>query len=118
MLSITSPEGRVTPTPFDVRGYLEEVERCRLLFPDLRILSGVELGEPHLHQAAVARVLAAGPFDRVLGSLHCLPDGDGFTDPGELFRRRVAAEVVRDYLGDVARMVSTDDTFAVLAHID
>ncbi len=118
LLSVTSPEGLVVPTPFDAQGYLEEVERCRGLFPDLQILSGVELGEPHLHHAAVARVLAAGPFDRVLGSLHCLPDADGFTEPGELFRRSVATEVVRDYLEDVARMVSTVDTFAVLAHID
>lgn len=118
LLSFTSPAGRVTPAPFDAVGYLQEIERCRDLFPDLRILSGVELGEPHLHRAAVAVVLAAGPFDRVLGSLHCLPDDGGFTEPGELFRRRVAAEVVRDYLEGIAAMVSTDETFAVLAHID
>lgn len=118
LLSFTSAEGHVTPSAFDASGYLEEVERCRWLFPDLRILSGLELGEPHLHRAAVAQVLAAGPYDRVLGSLHCLPDADGFTEPGELFGRRVAAEVVRSYLDDVARMVSTDDTFSVLAHID
>lgn len=118
LLSFTSPDGRVTPGAFDACGYLEEVARCRGLFPDLRILSGLELGEPHLHQAAVAQVLAAGPYDRVLGSLHCLPDADGFTEPGELFGRRAAAEVVREYLKDVARMVSTDETFSVLAHAD
>ena len=33
--------------PVDIHGYLESVERCRSKFPGLRILSGVELGEPH-----------------------------------------------------------------------
>lgn len=118
LLSFTSPDGHVTPAAFDASGYLEEVDRCRGLFPGLRILSGLELGEPHLHRAAVAQVLLAGPYDRVLGSLHCLHEADGFAEPAELFGRRVAAEVVREYLDDVARMVSTDDTFSVLAHID
>src|SRR4051794_11710116 len=39
--------GRVTPPAFDANGYLLSIERCRERFPDLRILSGVELGEPH-----------------------------------------------------------------------
>lgn len=118
LLSFTSSEGLVTPPPFDAAGYLEAVADCRERYPALRILSGLELGEPHLHAAAVARVLAAGTFDRVLGSLHCLSDGDGWTEPGELFGRRPAAEIVRTYLRDVATMVAADDTFEVLAHID
>ena len=40
-------DGRFEPPPFDVEGYLACVERCRARFPDLRILAGVELGEPH-----------------------------------------------------------------------
>lgn len=118
LLTFTSSDGRVTPPAFDAHGYLEAVGRCRDQFPELRILSGLEIGEPHLHPAAVARVLDAGPYDRVLGSLHCLPDGERFAEPGELFRRRVAADLMREYLEEVARMVAHDDTFSVLAHID
>src|SRR5436309_13839534 len=36
--------------PLDVAGYLESLERCRERYPDLRIVSGVELGEPHLFE--------------------------------------------------------------------
>lgn len=118
LLTFTSPHGVVTPGPFDAAGYLEAVAACRDRHPGLRILSGLELGEPHLHREAVEQVLAAGSFDRVLGSLHCLPDGDDWTEPGELFGRRPAADIVRTYLRDVAAMVAADDTFEVLAHVD
>ncbi|GIE95364.1 hypothetical protein [Paractinoplanes rishiriensis] len=88
------------------------------MFPSLRILSGVEMGEPHWHAAACAEVLAAGPFDRLLGSLHCLPFGDSYTEPWNLYQYRDAPPVVRDYLAGVAEMVATDAAFEVLAHID
>jgi histidinol-phosphatase (PHP family) len=118
LASLATAEGLLTPPEFNASGYLEAIERCRERFPGLRILSGLELGEPHWHAAATAKVLGAGRFDRVLGSLHCLPDGDGFAEPPHLFGHRSAAEVVRQYLAEVARLVAGSDQFAVLAHID
>lgn len=118
LLTLTTPDGLLTPPGFDPHGYLEAIERCRERFPDLRILSGLEVGEPHRHAEAVGRILGAGRFDRVLGSLHCLPDGDGFAEPSGLYGHRRAAEVVRQYLAEVARLVAASDVFAVLAHID
>ncbi|MFI6496391.1 PHP domain-containing protein [Nonomuraea typhae] len=118
LLSLTTPDGRLIPPPFDVTGYLEAIERCRDRFPSLRILSGMEIGEPHRHAAAVSKLLAAGGFDRVLGSLHCLPYGDGFAEPPGHYAYRDPADVVRDYLAEIARLVTQSDAFAVLAHID
>ena len=46
--------------PFDADGYLADLARCRDEFPDLRILSGIEAGEPHLFRASVAAVLSGG----------------------------------------------------------
>jgi histidinol-phosphatase (PHP family) len=112
-----SQDGVVTPPEFDVSGYLEAIEACRDRFPSIRILSGIEIGEPHWHTGAVAEVLAAGPFDRVLGSQHCLPDGEGFVEPPSLYVRG-AADVVRLYLAEVGRLVAESDAFSVLAHID
>jgi hypothetical protein len=60
--------GAVQPPPLDLDGYMSCVQRCRDRFPDLQIITGVELGEPHWHRDAVARLLEAGRFDRVLGS--------------------------------------------------
>jgi histidinol-phosphatase (PHP family) len=115
-----APDGAsLTPPALDLDGYLASIERCRDRFPDLRILSGVELGEPHWHEPFVAKVLAAGEFDRVLGSLHCLPIGhEQYAEPPNLFRRRPATEVVRDYLAELPRLIQGFDAFAVLAHID
>lgn len=118
VVALSGPDGRLTPPEFDVAGYLMSIERCRELFPGLRIVSGLELGEPHWHADAAQGVLAAGQFDRVLGSLHCLPDGDRFREPPGLYCRRDPTEVVRRYLIEVAVLVRQRDAFSVLAHID
>jgi histidinol-phosphatase (PHP family) len=115
---VVSPTGVVTPPKFESSGYFEAIDRCRHLFPALRILTGIEVGEPHWHSTAVATVIASGPFDRVLGSQHCLPDEDGFAEPPSLYRHHDAAQVVRLYLAEVARLVAASDAFSVLAHID
>ncbi|TYB62634.1 PHP domain-containing protein [Nonomuraea sp. PA05] len=119
LATLSTPDGQLTPPAFDAPGYLEAIERCRERFPGLRILSGLEVGEPHWHARAVTDVLGTGRFDRVLGSLHCLPTGDGaFSEPPGLYGRRAAAEVVRAYLAEVPRLVTGSDVFSVLAHID
>ncbi|GMA87839.1 histidinol-phosphatase [Angustibacter aerolatus] len=76
-------DGVLTAPPFDVEGFRAAVERCRGLFPGLRVLAGVEVGQPHLHRAALRAILSSGGFDRVIGSLHCLPDGDVAAEPWE-----------------------------------
>jgi histidinol-phosphatase (PHP family) len=118
LASFAAPDGTITPPPLDRTGYLECLQRCRDRFPGLRLISGLELGEPHWHEDAAARLLAAGRFDRVLGSLHSLPIGRYFAEPPYLFRHRPAADVVRDYLAETARLIETSDAFTVLAHID
>jgi histidinol-phosphatase (PHP family) len=116
--SLATPEGTLTPPELDLSAYLECLQRCRDQFPGLHIISGVELGEPHWHGAVAARLLRAGQFDRVLGSLHCLPLGQHFPGPPDLYQQRPAAWVIREYLAEIARLIEGTDTFSVLAHID
>src|SRR5260370_1509742 len=71
----------------DLDGYFESVERCRAKFPGLRILTGVELGEPHWFARETAEVLASGPLDQVLGSIHCIRLDGGVLDASP-FRNR------------------------------
>src|SRR4051794_30125290 len=49
--------------PIDVEGYAASIAECRDRFPELRVVSGVEAGEPHLFAESVARHLAAAPVD-------------------------------------------------------
>jgi len=65
-------DGRVRLPPFDADGYLEAIARCRKAYPELRILTGVEFGQPHLWDVEAASLLRSGMIDRVNGSLHML----------------------------------------------
>jgi histidinol-phosphatase (PHP family) len=69
----------------DVTGYLAAVEECRERFPDLRILSGAEIGEAHLFAVSAGAVVAAADFNRVLGSVHAVPFDGRLTAADELF---------------------------------
>ncbi len=116
---LVEPDGTLRPRPFDVAGYFAAVDECRRRYPGLRILTGVEAGEPHWHAEQVAAVLAAGRFDRVLGSLHSLPaPGGGVAEPWALFGRRDARDLMREYLAEVIRLIEGSDVFGILAHLD
>jgi histidinol-phosphatase (PHP family) len=98
--------------------YLESVDRCRSEFPELRILTGVEFGQPHLHEAAATQHIDFDLIDRVNGSLHTLVVGDERFEPNALFRRWPADRVIREYLAEIPRMVAGSDRFEAFTHID
>ncbi len=115
---LVGEDGILRTPPFDVTGYLDSIDRCTLAFPGLRILSGMEVGQPHRHAAELREIRSQGRFDRVIGSLHCLFDGRYFAEPFELFADRAPADVFRDYLGEIPQMVRMATLLDVLAHID
>jgi histidinol-phosphatase (PHP family) len=105
----------------DMAGYLASLEDCRQRFPELRILSGVEIGEAHLWAASAAAMVAkAGPGgpDRILGSLHAIPYEGRLTAADDLFRQMPPADVMRGYFAEMLRLVEGSGIFQVLAHID
>ena len=116
--------GNIQPRPYpwmrslDVTGYLAAVQECRHRYPDLRILSGAEIGEAHLWGASAAAVVTAASFDRVLGSVHAVPVRGRLTAADDLYAQMPAGDVMRRYLTEVVRLVEGSDTFQVLAHLD
>ena len=104
----------------DIAAYLDGVERCRAKFRDLRILSGVELGEPHWFPQETAEVLASGPLDQVLGSVHCIRLGDEVVDASQLPAREGIdfPAAARKYFREVLAMVDAGQPFETLAHLD
>jgi histidinol-phosphatase (PHP family) len=104
----------------DIAGYLDAVERCRAKFKGLRILTGVELGEPHRFPEETAGVLDAAPLDHVLGSIHSIRLGGELLDASQ-FRKREGIdfqEAVREYFRETLLMVDSSQPFETLAHID
>lgn len=113
-----SENGFLPPPAFDAEGYLDAVEECRGRFPDLRILSGLELGEPHRHGTQVEAVLRSGDFDRLLGSVHSLRIRGEYAEPPGLYLELEPAEVLNDYLAEVVALANSGGSFQILAHID
>jgi len=104
----------------DIVGYLESIDRCRAKYTGLRILSGVELGEPHWFPKETAEVLAAGPLDNVLGSVHCIKLEGQVVDASQ-FRDRQGvdfAAATRAYFAEVLAMIEGGQPFETLAHLE
>jgi histidinol-phosphatase (PHP family) len=104
--------------PLDVSGYQASLERCREQFPQLRIRSGIEAGEPHHFAGSVAAVLATGAFERVLGSLHSIVDDGRLITAHRLFSSSPPEDVMRRYFAELLELVKGSDVFQVLAHCD
>lgn len=106
--------------PVDIQGYLDAVERCRAKFPNLRIRSGVELGEPHWFPKETAELLAAGPLDQVHGSVHCIRVDGEMLDASQFRDRNYIdfSEAVREYFREMLALVESNLPFESLAHLD
>lgn len=115
---LITDQGILQVPPMDVAGYLDSIEGCRWMFPDLQILTGVEFGQPHLFGALAARLLDLADLDRVNGSLHTLQNGADRSEPVTLFTCWPADKVIWEYLAEIPRMVAGSDSFEVFTHID
>ena len=99
-----------------VEQYFEAVEKCRKQFgkQGLRVLSGVELGNPHIYSAESTELLRH-PFEMRLASLHWLYGVNIHDDI--CFRGRSFDTVVSDYFTELEKMVLAFD-FDIVAHFD
>lgn len=110
------------PPTFDADGYADAIDRCRHAFPDLRIVTGLEIGEPHWFAEHTAQLLASGEFTRVLGSQHSLQIGNDLRLVDEWYvgiaDEKGDAAAIRSYLAATIELVEQSDAFEVVAHID
>lgn len=101
---------------FRPAAFLAEIARCRELFGDrLTILAGVEIGELDRFRPQADELLAAYPFDLVIGSLHWVDD-DLVFEPS-YFWGRSEESAFREYFAAVEAMCRGGG-FDVLGHLD
>lgn len=111
-------DNHVRVPAFDVAGYLDSIAECRGRFPELRILTGIEFGQPHVRGAALAEVLDPGLFDRINGSLHTLADGPDRCEPNTLYRTWEPDAVIESYLAEMVVMAGSPVRFETVTHLD
>jgi histidinol-phosphatase (PHP family) len=119
--TVVHPDGRkvLTPPDIDVSGYLETLERCRERFPQLRILSGVELSEAHWFPERTAELVARAGFQRILASLHTgSKRGEEYADISMSLKLGDPVGAYLAYLAEAVRLIEEFDGFEVLTHID
>ncbi|MDX6244475.1 MAG: histidinol-phosphatase family [Frankiales bacterium] len=104
--------------PLDVDGYLASIDECRQRYPSLRVLSGIEAGQPQLVAASLSALLEGGRFDRVLGSCHALVHDGRLVEAPTLYQLMPAQDAVRRYFAEVLAVVEGSADFQVLAHVD
>ncbi|MGB1253782.1 MAG: histidinol-phosphatase HisJ family protein [Candidatus Promineifilaceae bacterium] len=113
--------GRSFDAPFaQVDDYFVALEAERRRYskwyrPDLTILSGVELGNPHENHAEAARFVEQHPFDITIASLHWIY-GENVHNR-RCFQNRDVHRVFADYFDKVREMV-LDFEVDMLAHFD
>jgi histidinol-phosphatase (PHP family) len=100
---------------YDPDRYFRALEDCRQQFPQLIILAGIELGEPHRWGRKIRPILEAYPYDIVLGSVHWVGRENLFNP--DYFYTRTPQVAYREYFAEALRMVEAGG-FDILAHVD
>lgn len=101
---------------FKPQPWWSEIECCRAQFGDqLTILAGIEVGEPHIFQLETQQMLAAYPFDYILGSLHWVGRNSMFNP--RYFRQTPEDVAYTAYFEELERMTRLGG-FDILSHFD
>ena len=100
-----------------VRKAWAQMDQCRKDYPQLRLLRGIELGQPLQNPSAAEDDLTGREYDFVIGSLHNVAGEKDFYHLGEegLSQKRIDALLNR-YFDEILAMISWGG-FDSLAHI-
>ncbi|MFO7625731.1 MAG: PHP domain-containing protein [Candidatus Fermentibacteraceae bacterium] len=99
---------------FDGARYKAAVRDAQSQNPELMVLCGVEVGEPHLYGSKVKDTIRGMSFDYVTGALHWLDDQ--LVLGPDVFEKFSPLEVAERYYRTTLEMLETPH-FDVLAHL-
>jgi histidinol-phosphatase (PHP family) len=99
---------------FNGARYQAAVREAQSQNPELTLLCGVEVGEPHLYGLDATETIRGGSFDYVTGALHWL--GDQLVLGPDVFKTAQPLEIAERYYRTTLEMLENPQ-FDVLAHL-
>ena len=100
----------------DVAAQQAEIDRVQELFPQIKILKGIEIGMHPNCREDVIRMMKENSFDQVIGSIHYIDDTDPFY--GSFFAGKTWKEAYGYYLETIYREMSAWGDFDIMGHYD
>ncbi len=101
---------------FNVEGYNESITLARNEAEGrISVSKGLEVGEPHMYEEQVKKLVDYSNYDFITGALHSL-EGIGMVLGKEVFADGDPFDIVEQYYADTLRMVEISD-IDILAHM-
>ena len=100
----------------DVEAQQAEIDRVQDLFPQIKILKGIEIGMHPRCREQVKQIMAKHNFDQVIGSIHYIEDTDPFF--GSYFEGKSWQEAYRCYLETIYNEMTAWGDFDIVGHYD
>jgi histidinol-phosphatase (PHP family) len=102
----------------EVDGYVEQVEKLKQKYPEIKILTGIEADYIERYEEFLGKFLSQYPFDLVIMSIHFV----GNWPPGQWvfgyhFPDKSIIEIYHDYFDSLIQGIKTG-LFDVVAHLD
>ena len=100
----------------DLDAYSEKIAGLRALYPEMKILQGIEFGYRKEALGKYSELNKSYPFDYVINSVHTLPKrGDCYFDG--FFAEKTLKESYQDYFNAVLESVKADLDYQIVGHI-
>lgn len=101
---------------FNAGTYDESITRARIESGGrVSVMKGLEVGEPHIYEEQVKKLVDYSNYDFITGALHSVK-GIGMILGKEVFADGHSLEIVEEYYAETLRMVEVSD-IDILAHL-
>ena len=100
----------------DIKAQQAEIDRVQEMFPEIKILKGIELGMHPMCRQDIRDLVAANHFDQVIVSVHYVGDTDPYF--GGYYRGRDWKTAYGGYLETIAEEIKAVEDFDIVGHYD
>lgn len=100
----------------DIQAQQKEIDRVQNLFPDIRVLKGIELGMHPKCREQIRQCVRSNSFDQVLVSIHYIDETDPFF--GGYYEDKDWRTAYFGYLEALYNEITNVEDFDVMGHYD